>query len=372
MLGEMVNNSTRIVCVGGSMKNAVMKYLSFGKTVRMKNMGDYIQSIAANQFMKASLLIERERLDEYDGEPIKLIMNGWWMHQPCHFPPSEKIQPLLVSMHIRPSIADEMLSERVVAWLKKHGPVGCRDRNTVQILKDKGVDAYYSSCLTLTLGETYKHEDGDGEVLFVDPMFMIDHKSKCYFRAVCTKLLSIVVNAKTIFKIGGQLLNISGQTGFARRLLSGVDFWLIYSRCFSTNILKECQITSNIVNEDIFHGEEEKFNCADAMLKRFSRAKLVVTSRIHAALPCLAMETPTVFVYHSSMETDGVCTKGRLDGIIELLNTIEVHRDMSLTANISLRISSVKDVPVRREYRQYANNLRKLARKFAKSEAESR
>ncbi|WP_264821067.1 polysaccharide pyruvyl transferase family protein [Acinetobacter schindleri] len=32
------------------------------------------------------------------------------------------------------------------------------------------------------------------------------------------------------------------------------------------------------------------------MLEKYSTAKLVITSRIHCALPCLAMGTPVIYI----------------------------------------------------------------------------
>ena len=58
---------------------------------------------AAQKFLpRIDSYIDREALDEYpqDGEPIKLIMNGWFCHNPHKWPPSPPIDPLLIS--IRP------------------------------------------------------------------------------------------------------------------------------------------------------------------------------------------------------------------------------------------------------------------------------
>jgi len=64
------------------------------------NVGDYIQSLAAKQFLQVDLLLNRERLGEYDGEEVKLIMNGWFTHNIHHWVPNDSINPLFVSFHI--------------------------------------------------------------------------------------------------------------------------------------------------------------------------------------------------------------------------------------------------------------------------------
>ena len=46
-------------------------------TIPCINIGDYIQAVAASQFLsKTDTYIERERLSSYRGEPVKMILNG--------------------------------------------------------------------------------------------------------------------------------------------------------------------------------------------------------------------------------------------------------------------------------------------------------
>ena len=76
----------------------LIKYTSF-------NIGDEIQSLAASRFLpNIDYYINRERTDKFKSdqeEKVKVIMNAWWMWQSKHFPPSEDIDPLLISMHIQ-------------------------------------------------------------------------------------------------------------------------------------------------------------------------------------------------------------------------------------------------------------------------------
>ena len=132
-------------------------------TEKQVNIGDYIQALAAAQFLPAKDgFIQREKLKDYDGTRCRMIMNGWYMHHPEQWPPSEKIDPLFVAFHINVSAKDAMLSEESISYLKKHEPIGCRDFYTRDMLREKGVDAYFSACLTLTLGMTYKAEEKIG------------------------------------------------------------------------------------------------------------------------------------------------------------------------------------------------------------------
>ena len=41
--------------------------------------------------------------------------------------------------------------------------------------------------------------------------------------------------------------------------------------------------------------QNKRFNIAKKLLDKYSKAKLVITSRLHGALPCLALNTPFIF-----------------------------------------------------------------------------
>lgn len=123
------------------------------------NVGDYVQSLAARQFLpQTDEFMNRETLGDYKGDDIKLIMNGWFTHNIHHWIPANNIDPLFVSFHMNNTAAPYMLTDKGIAYLKAHAPIGCRDKFTVQILKDKGIDAYFTGCLTLTL-DNYKVDD---------------------------------------------------------------------------------------------------------------------------------------------------------------------------------------------------------------------
>lgn len=69
-----------------------MKYKILAvSTVNEINIGDYIQALASSQFLpRVDGFIQREELKDYDGEECKMIMNGWYMHNPKQWPPSKK------------------------------------------------------------------------------------------------------------------------------------------------------------------------------------------------------------------------------------------------------------------------------------------
>jgi lipopolysaccharide biosynthesis glycosyltransferase len=83
-----------------------------------------------------------------------LISNGWFMHRAykgeVDFPYPENVNPIMISFHIQDA---GVLNAEVAAHLKKLGPIGCRDWTTVYRLRDYGVPAFFSGCVTTTVGQ---------------------------------------------------------------------------------------------------------------------------------------------------------------------------------------------------------------------------
>lgn len=92
------------------MKFNIFTYEGFKDT----NIGDYIQSLAARQFLDKENIayIHRDKLNDVNYES-KAIMNGWFSHYPENWPPSDKIYPLFVSFHINSAVYDTLLSDKV-------------------------------------------------------------------------------------------------------------------------------------------------------------------------------------------------------------------------------------------------------------------
>ncbi|WP_031428726.1 polysaccharide pyruvyl transferase family protein [Flavimarina sp. Hel_I_48] len=308
------------------------------------NVGDYVQSLAARQYLpKVDLLMNREKLGEYKGDPIKLIANGWWTHNIHHWVPSEAIDPLFVSFHMNNTAAPFMLSEKGIAYLKKHAPIGCRDKFTAQILNEKGIEAYFTGCLTLTL-DNYKVDDslrGD-DIYIVDPFYNYPNSS------------DITANLKNAARgvVSGDIFNLGKINKTLKKI---IDPELLKSANYVTQVLPEGKQT-----------DEEKFAYAEDCLKKYAKAKLVITSRIHAALPCLAMGTPVIFMnaFNSFVDT---C---RFDGILELFNRVDVADDGSWTTNFDLKGKINKDTMVTNYglHTKLAEPLKEKCRAFIASE----
>ncbi|HEI8821200.1 TPA: polysaccharide pyruvyl transferase family protein [Serratia marcescens] len=269
------------------------------------NLGDYVQSTAAKQFFpEVNKFIPRDHMNAYSGDPVKMIMNAWYMDLPENFPPSEEINPLYVSIHINSTIAEKIFTPASIEHFKKFEPIGCRDFYTRDMLRAKGIDAYYSGCMTLTLGQTYKRDNVTDDVYFIDVMY----------------------DSMSLPELIRQPLR------FGKRILNGRAFEFshrkkILNKYFDEELLAKAKFETQILP---YISAQEGFKLADEFLRRLSNAKLVVTSRIHTALPCLAMGTPVIFVNGGFKNKVDNC---RFDGLFDFFNRIDVDNNAESTIN---------------------------------------
>jgi len=85
---------------------------------------------------------------------------GWFMHQlfkeSYGFPLHDALRPLFVSFHCNKR---DLLTDDAIAYLKRYGPVGCRDWTTVYLLLSAGVPAFFSGCMTTTVSTVFPELD---------------------------------------------------------------------------------------------------------------------------------------------------------------------------------------------------------------------
>lgn len=320
-----------------------MKYglLSYAENKKFYNVGDNVQSLAAKQYLpRVDALVNREKLGDYHGGKTKMILNGWFTHNAANWVPSDDIEPLFVSFHVNNTAAPAMLSEKGIAYLKKHEPIGCRDQFSADTLKAKGIDAYFTGCLTLTL-DNYKVDDSErgDDIYIVDPLYSYPSWEKVSYDY--RRFLRSIQNGN-LFKIGKKKKHVSNF----------IDAELLR--------------TAKFINQEPpanTHTDEEKFAMADEILKKYARAKLVITSRIHCALPCLAMGTPVIFVNGFDSFVDSC----RFDGILDLFNRVDVNtKDGSFTTNFGLNGKITKDTMVKNlgKHHALAEPLKEKCRAF--------
>ena len=295
-------------------------------TGKTKNIGDYIQTVAQEQFWdKVDCYVEREALDSIvSNEKINVIMNGWYMWNPKKFPPSDCINPFFISVHINPKCASDFFSEQTISYLKKHEPIGARDKGTQVLLEHHGIKSYYSSCLTLTLGLKYKTNKKNGKILFVDPyIFPVESTpeiAKSLLKA-CFHFIKHPIKAHRLAKKVEYVTWVSKYSKWLDRHLSMASFYAIYSKVFTDDLLFNAEYITHIIQNNFSLSDDEKMEQARKLVWLYAGAKLVITSRIHAALPCLGVETPIIFIPSSGLNSTRE-NAGRFGGIEELFNVI--------------------------------------------------
>lgn len=235
------------------------------------NIGDDIQTLAAINFLKSRGVTEyefvnREQLSDYAGAPINLVMNGWWMHNINKFTPGENINPIWLSFHVR----DERLIIKNLEYFKRQSSIGCRDQATVNMFKKHNIDAHFTGCLTLTFDQ---HDKKDSEKYIVD----------------------VNTNCKCIPNIDIDMEQFN-------------DFQIIKHNTFKKG------------DVDI----EKRLQLANDFLDKYRRASLVVTARLHCALPCRSFGTDCIFI-HKNYKADP-----RFKGLEGVLNgAAEYHNNTS-------------------------------------------
>lgn len=344
-----------------------MKYklLSVSKSPKLVgiNIGDYIQALAAAQFYPhIDGFIDRdEDLKDYDGEPCKVIMNGWYMHNPENWPPSKKIVPLFVAFHLNVLAQKELLSSPSVAYLKQFVPIGCRDLNTRDLLNKYGVDAYFSGCMTLTLGEKYHSEGKEDKTYIVDPLF----NGPLDVSNILKAILEIFSHFRDIYKLyHKEQFYIHHGRNWIKKILKTALYYHEYRRVFSRDVIMTstyiCQESDYYAKQ--FKSDFERLNEAERLVRLYAKARLVITSRIHCALPCLGLETPVIYLEKTR---DIAASSCRLGGLHDLFNVIKIDNgilvpEFKITTPITMR-----NIPVNKDsWRPYAEALKSRCKEF--------
>ena len=212
------------------------------RTGRM-NLGDDIQLIAMQRILKLILpendivRLELSNLWTWRGEqllvPISFPLISYHNFKVTCF--SECITPVFIAL----SILTDNLCEDDVTYLCKYSPVGCRDLHTYSIMKKYNIPAYVYGCVTLTLP-------------------LRDNK---FFQA---------------------------------RNIYAVDISKNLEKYLPDYIKKEVIYHTNVryINDLRQTPEEEAY---DVYSEYRQKAKMIITSRMHVALPCMAMGIPVIF-----------------------------------------------------------------------------
>jgi len=334
------------------------------------NIGDYIQSLAARQYLDEEKLVycERDELNHYNGLNAKLIYNCWFTAKPDNFPPTDKILPLFRSFHLNAGVADKVLSvARNVEYFKKHEPIGCRDVNSAKIFQSYGVNAYFSGCLTTTLGNKYRSSSERKGIYVVDIISTYPTPKNAIERnlEIFQIFLFSFFNIKSVSAVYLNLIaNNPLQSGgfgvkFRRWLYCGRTYKICKS-LFSKNDLSNINYLTHLHEADDIVKTEDRFSRAEELLKKYSEAELVLSSRIHCILPCLGLNTSSIYFDQIDDHPLSSCRK---EGLIELFNVISLNKTVVVENKYGI-LNKSSNVTNSNDYKKYSDVLTKDSNSF--------
>lgn len=215
---------------------------------RTPNIGDDIQTLAAMQhhgidFTDTSSyeLLDRDHPQlenlRFPLEQYEFYINCWFTLNPHHQGFDLRISQRITSIHLNRNMKTVC---QLLPWLKAvqqtSGPIGCRDTYTLWLLHQFGIEAHFQVCPTLRLKQSIHPRNAT--TYYVD------------------------VKGQEAPQIDGHKITLSHQLN----------------------------------HDDACGTPLERFRRAFELLEKYARCRAVVTSRIHALLPCIAMGTPVYFI----------------------------------------------------------------------------
>ncbi len=236
------------------------------------NLGDDIQTIATKNAIDKIFpnskyeYFDRDFMSFYNGggdliKPIA-IMQGWFARG-YDFLPNNNLQSVFVGTHFTFS------TQQFIKYFLSANPhyfteIGCRDRFTLDFCANLGIKSYFSRCLTLSLDKRTKEQERSAK--------------KVFFVNVPADLMQF----------------------FPATLKQDSEF-------VNQQVVKMSDIRL-----------DDCFSAAENLLERYkNEARLVITTALHCASPCVAMGIPVILIKTKSEQDSRFSA---LDGIIKIHN----------------------------------------------------
>jgi hypothetical protein len=256
-----------------------------------KNLGDDIQSLAAAQFLpRIDLFIDRDnpRLPrsirrELEGNArVKVIMNGWYTLNPLSWMPDPLLKPLIISFHVHPPIANIFLGRHNVSeYLKYFEPVGARDIHTKKLLIKHNIKSYFSGCLSITLDYKYNFNGKYKYILVSD----LDKNIVYLVESISPGIEVISISPNLFISLGESILPKSTKRKI-KRILGETLYSLADNTMFNFFDAHKARVINPI----------NRLRLAEKYITLIAQSKLVITSRLHTALPALSFGIPVIFI----------------------------------------------------------------------------
>ena len=246
--------------------------------VSTENLGDHIQILAANMLLnrfgvEPEFYIDRD--NEISSSPTLkdlkektvVILNGWHKTNPTEWPPHPNLSPIYLGFHIRLFQAPSLISEQALDHYRRHEPIGCRDQYTLNLLLKHGIDAFLSNCLSMLYHKRLDFPETQSEIF-------------------------VVSRDKRIID-------------FLPDNLGAFEFISHYSN--STDFISNMELAKELL---------ETYR---------SRAKLIVTTLLHCALPAIAMGIPVIVFYPLNTEKQSVSDRERFSTLEKMVKVFHFN-----------------------------------------------
>lgn len=228
-----------------------------------QNLGDWLQTFSMESLMSTCgvneyTYVSRNTMSNLDENSMLLVYNGVWYLNDVHNAsktslPEKKVIPFFWSVHFM----GEVIPEELKNILIEHGPIGCRDTMTTNKLLANGIPAFTTGCVSALLDRREEELSKSAEeIFFIDTPRELD-------------------------------------------------------KYVPDNILKKAQYKTNVYKLPFLEGRNFTTNDEAKMIYKYAveeyeyyrqHAKLVVTSRLHIASPCMAMGIPVILVDNHNID----------------------------------------------------------------------
>lgn len=297
------------------------------------NVGDEMQGLAGLQFLPhLDTFVERDalnsslpldhlldfRVPRLDAKKAKegtasrsetiLFLNAWYGSSLHTWPPPRSLHPVLGAIHVEPAARATFIAPRSLNYLRREWPVGARDPKTHRLFQQHEVLSFFSGCYTLTLAPPCSRGTGHRSArrpIIVDVPKEVAHLVPATVRARATEV--------------------------------------------SHKELDALAVSSQMTRYRIAFRRFQQYTCD---------ASILITSRLHAALPAMASGIPVVLIDNENSLPGGGGKAGaaRLDGL-----SLLVHRVNSAKTSAAFNWSEPPPNPQPQLLRTLRARLRLLA-----------
>lgn len=246
--------------------------------VSTENLGDHIQIIASRRLLSRLDIVPELEIDRDDGiasapeladarDRIGIVLNGWFKTNPTQWPPHPRLWPILMGFHIRLFQSPSLISPASIEYYRRYGPVGTREKYTDALLREQGVDSFVSHCLSILFPRRMINSDCQNEV------FIVSRDERLFERL------------QSRFETAQCILHYSGSRDFSANMERASGVLVLYE----------------------------------------TRARLIVTSLLHCALPSIAMGIPTIVFYPLNNGALSSSDRERFSSLADLMPVYDMH-----------------------------------------------